>query len=717
MARDTSKGFLILEGYERTAAYLNPLRSAADSYRDALGFFAKSVYDEFARGGLLYILTKKTSDHSSYVGHLLFSCRYPRAHVLQIFILPEYRRHGRAGDLLHHLKDSLTEQGFISIYARVAEDLTEANMFWERQQFYVQRVEQGGASRNRKILVRSHELPSPQLFPVSGISGANPLGLSPQAQNDVPLFLLDLNVLFDVMPRRLRHEDAAALFQTERVSACRLAVSDEIREELKRTAHSGRTDPMEAYVGIFPSFPLAGGVGSEALLRELAALVFPGRALGNSDVSDLRHLATAITHDLAGFITSDDAILAASSLVQAKYGLQVISPAAFKMDGSLIGAGASFDMSSDFTLRLASVTADEEPVVRTLLSKAGLSGSAIAAVWCPAEVQAASRMAIWNDSTALGYLTWTNRLPGSEAAVARIMVDETNLQALAAGRILLTHLLEQLASSGPRYVGLELPAHQSLVRELAFALGFRGAPGQAQLTKLALGRVFTRTTWDAYRKELSTKGGPRLPGTIPDYRSTDQQISVFTPDGNQAHVSLDLLETLLSPALFCLPGRPAIITPIQRSFSEALLGHSKQTLLLPRGSASTYQDRHYLGSPRTLRHFKRGALMLFYESAKQGGRGELVALARVRQAYLKPSSELAPDFQQSVLTKSNLADIGKAKAKTVTVFDNIFHLPKCVPLSSLQRIGCGRPNDLITTRSITDTQLQEILREAFHHGS
>lgn len=717
MTTDANDGFGIVEGYERTAAYVDLLRNTADAYRDALGFFGKSVYEEFARSGSLYILTKTVAGRLAYAGHLLYSCRYPRAHVLQIFVLPEYRRHGKARDLLRHLKNSLTQQGFISIYARVADDLAEANAFWERQQFYVQRVEQGGVSRNRRILVRSHELPSPQLFPASGISSANPLGLWMPASNDIPLFLLDLNVLFDVMPRRLRHDDAIALFQAERASACRLAVSHEIREELKRTAYGGRTDPMEAYINIFPSFPLADGADSETLLRELAALVFPGRVLGDSDRSDIRHLATAIQHDLAGLITSDDDVLAASSLIQAKHGLQIISPAAFKMDGTSAGASMSFDVSSDSTLRLTSLTADEEPAVRALLSKAGLSGSAIASTWCPAESQIGSRMAIWKGNTALGYLIWMNRLPGSDAAVARILVDENDLQAPAGGRILLTHLLEQLASSGPRHVGLELAAHQSVLRELAFGLGFRGTPGQAQLTKLLCGRVFTRTTWDACRNELSSKGGPKLPGTVPDYRSIDQQVTLSTPDGNQVHVSLDLLETLLSPTLFCLPGRPAIVTPIQRRFSEALLGHSRQAPLLPHGNASTYQERHYLGDPRTLGYFKRGALMLFYESTKHGGRGELVALARVRQAYLKPSSELVADLQQSVLSESNLADIGKSETKTIAVFDNIFHLPKSVPLSSLQRIGCGRPNDLITTRSITDSQLQEILREAFQNGS
>jgi GNAT superfamily N-acetyltransferase len=713
VANDFPDEFEVIEGYARTAAYLEPLRTAADGHRDALGFFAKSVYDEFARGGFLYVLVRNSPDGPSYAGHLLFSCRYPRANVLQIFVLPEYRRYGRAGDLIRHLKYELTQQGFISIYARVAEDLSVANAFWERQQFYVQRVDQGGVARKRKILVRSHELPTPQLFPTSGISSADPLGLSTSASNDIPLFLLDLNVLFDIMPRRLRHSEATALFQAERANACRLAVSHEIREELRRTVRTGKTDPMEAYMSIFPSFPLVDGADSEALLLELATLVFPGRIVGDTDRSDLRHLATAIRHDLAGFITSDDAILTASPQIRAKFGLQVVSPSAFKLDGSTAGEGASFDVSSDYTLRLAAVKTDEVPIVQALLAKTGLSGSAIAAIWCPTETHVTTRMAIWKDSTIFGYLTWMNRLPGSEATVARIVVDETELLARPAGRVLLMYLLEQMASSGPMHVRLELPEHQTILREMAFGLGFRGASGQSQLTKLILGRVFTRTTWSACRQELLTIGGPKLPAAIPEYRNVDQQITVFTPDGNQAHVSLDALETLLSSALFCLPGRPAIITPIQRRYSEALLGHSKQTSLLPRGSASTYQDRHYLSSPRTLRYFKRGTLMLFYESTSQGGRGELVAMARVRQAYLKSSGDLVADLPKSVLAESNLADIGRTEQKTVTVFDNIFHLPRCIPLSSLQRIGCGRPNDLITTHLISDTQLQEILVEAF----
>ena len=173
----------------------------------------------------------------------------------------------------------------------------------------------------------------------------------------------------------------------------------------------------------------------------------------------------------------------------------------------------------------------------------------------------------------------------------------------------------------------------------------------------------------------------------------------------------------MSPALLCLYGRPAVITPVQKSFSEPLLGHSPQGSLLPFGTASLFQDRHYLSSPHTLRHFKRGTLILFYESMKQGGRGEVVAIARVREAYLKPSEGLGlSDLKQSVLTSESLTRIGKSKMKTVTVFDNIFPLPRNVQLKLLKRIGCGRPNDLISTRPITDIQLQEILNVSDRAG-
>lgn len=51
------------------------------------------------------------------------------------------------------------------------------------------------------------------------------------------------------------------------------------------------------------------------------------------------------------------------------------------------------------------------------------------------------------------------------------------------------------------------------------------------------------------------------------------------------------------------------------------------------------------------------------------------------------------------MTADPVNDIGCTETRTVTVFDNVFAPPFPIPLDRLQQLGCGRPNDLITTRA------------------
>jgi GNAT superfamily N-acetyltransferase len=238
--------FEVLEGFDATGQWLDEVCKASDAHRNELGFLARSIFEQFARREGLYVLLAHTPTGPQYAGHLLFDRHFPRAHVRQMFTLEPFRRFGAASQLLDHLRQSLTQSCFISIYARVAEDLIGANAFWHKQRFYVQRSVKGGATRNRQTLVRCHELDSPQLFPTSGLNDHNPLGLVEPAANELPMYLLDMNVLFDVQPRRLRRAEVAGLFQAERMNFCRLAISSEIRDELQRNLQSRHTDPMEA---------------------------------------------------------------------------------------------------------------------------------------------------------------------------------------------------------------------------------------------------------------------------------------------------------------------------------------------------------------------------------------------------------------------------------------------------------------------------------------
>jgi GNAT superfamily N-acetyltransferase len=327
---------LIFETVAEVAPFIDEVVEAANRERLALGFFPISLFKEQARKGNLFVAVRiYEGPKLAYAGHLMFDARRAHASVLQLHVIPELQGHGIAQRLLGRLKAHLEELGFISIHARVAEDLKQANRFWERNGFYVQSIAPGGKTRDRTILIRSHELTSQQLFERSGITGQNPFGLDISHRTERPIYLLDLNVLFDLGPRRPRRDAAVDLFRAERFGSCELALSAELQEELVRNlAAPGRTDPMLAWATTFITFPVPPKDDKERLLDDLGSIVFPTPATEGAftpnEQSDLTHLATAIHHRLAGFITSDDAVLAAAPVLDEKYDIDVISPTAFQ---------------------------------------------------------------------------------------------------------------------------------------------------------------------------------------------------------------------------------------------------------------------------------------------------------------------------------------------------------------------------------------------------
>ena len=713
----------ILARYADVAPFVSLVNAAADSDRNALGFLPSRVFGHYARQDQLLVAVEHDANGSSYAGHLLFAARHPKGRVLQMFVAPAFRSRRIATRLLNHLKQYLTDHAFISIYARVAEDLGEANHFWEQQGFYIQSVVRGGETRNRNILIRSHELDTPQLFAPSGVNAADPLGLSSIYKAEMPFFLLDLNVLFDLGPRRRRNEDILNLFRMERAGSCQLALSTEIATELKRTASVGVTDPMQAYARIFPAFPAPIGKEWDALASDLASIVFPERhrtdTLSNNDISDLRHLATAIQHRLTGLITNDGSILKAAPKLIEKYGIRVVSPDAFQDLNTTETKDENFETGISNSLSIASIAQSDEPVICRLLTQLGVSISAIAAEWAAIDsnVRVANRYGVWFEGSLVGYLTWPRTMMPANLS-ARVAVDETQPGATYAIRLLLGYLIERATAASTSQIRLIFPPQQAQVREIASTLGFGGLKDQTSLTKLALGGIVTESNWADRADDIYRASGVHLPEAPPSYRNVDQQIRLARADGNIGYISLMALETSLSPALFCLPGRAAVVTPVRRAFAEHLLTHSPQKSLLPNARAKLYNERHYLSSAATLKQFKRGNLILFYESEKNRGIGAIVAIARVQHAYLKSQHAMENvDLDPSVLDATGLETIGRSITKTVTAFDNIICLDRPVPRSTLQRLGCGSPNHLLTTRAINNAQLQEILNEGFAHGT
>ncbi|MDQ8036485.1 MAG: GNAT family N-acetyltransferase [Pedobacter sp.] len=705
-----AENFIILTDRDLTTKYISQVSAAADSHRNELGFLPKSVYSEFCRRDCLHVIVEIEDGISAYAGHLIFDHRYPKVSIIQMFTEPKYRQHGLAKKLISNLKTLLTEKSFTSIYARVAEDLIPANKFWQGQGFYIQRMERGGATRNRKILVRCHELESPQLFPTSGISSDNPLGLKPSDATE-SLFLVDLNVLFDSAgPRRLRNKVVFNLFQAEKIGLCKIAISDEIRDELSRHTPVGKSDPMLEYTKVFPTLPLLDTESNKSRINELSRIVFPHKeVLSENDKSDIRHLATAIQYNLTGFITSDTAILEASSAIREGFNIDVLSPEIFTIEQNSISEDSSFESASCGEIRLSSVSHLDTQKIHNLLSELGISTADIISGWAPVTSATAAR-AVWVGEELIGYSSWSSDASG---LTARAALNEAHPESLSAGRILLTYLMETLPKIGPVKITLSLAHHQSLLREHAISQGFRGTSNQKSLTKLFVGTLVTDSSWKDFRKSLIDKEGLKLPERCPSFTDQSNQIEVLTPSGERTFPSFDEIESLLSPVLFCLPDRPSVITPIQRQYAEELLGHSPQASLLPLRSASLFKEKHYLSAKKNLKHFKKGTLILFYESAKNGGSMSIIAVARCRHCYLKSQDNIEKsDLERSALTKESIKNIGKSDMKAVVSFDNIHIFKKSVPLDFLKKIGCGKETDLISTKAISKTQLLAILTEA-----
>jgi ribosomal protein S18 acetylase RimI-like enzyme len=707
----------VVECYDDVAPHVADIVEASDANRDSLGFFPRSLFDDFARRGRLLALLISDGSGRHFAGHLLFQRQFPRASILQLYIAPEYRGHGYARILCNRIVEILTSEGFLSIYARVAEDLTAANMRWEGLGFLVQRVEPGGATTGRTIVVRVRELPSPQLFPLRDLDPGNPLGLK-SPSTEIPLFLIDLNVLFDLGPRRQRNEEAIALFKAERLNFCRLAISDELLAELKGRS-SGRTDPMLDLASTFTTFPVSADGDDDRVLQELSQIVFRHKSTtSKNDKADLRHLRTVITNNLAGLVTNDQKVLDAAGEIERRFGIQVLSSDTFLRAETAGQLSTAFE-ADEGALFLGEPSDSDSQALRVILTRSGVSAVELTRGWVQtrSDREVATASVVRRGSQIVGYMIWPGLKQGG-TVVVRAVVEETASGAREVARALLTQCLEILAPPGqPSSIHLKMPSRQATLKEIALGLGFCAGRDSHDLVKVSLGSVVFSKNWNDCRSSLITFANLKLDPEWPSWRQIEQQLAFITPNADRRHLPLEKLETLLSPALFCLPHRPAVITPIEYKYAQRLLGHSPQTTLLPESSSNLFSERHFISSRNPYRYLTRGTLVVFYETHPPRGKGELIAIVRVRRSYLKSAQSLEEsDFTRSVLTTETVGEIGTSDMKTVTVFDNLFPLPHPIPLERLQSLGCGRPNDLITTRPINDTQLQAILAEAFRRG-
>lgn len=538
-----------------------------------------------------------------------------------------------------------------------------------------------------------------------------------------PTYALDLNVMFDLIRDRSNADSVRRIFNAAWNQVFILRVAEEFVIELRR-ASFGDPDPILKFALTLPQFPPVPPEALAVLTKELAPEVFPVRAgtaqLSKQDQSDLRHLASAIHHRAAGFITSENAVLACREVLRNKYYLDVIGPAEL---GESI-TPAQWSVERDFRLAYRSEIlvsqmdeSQRSTTERFLTSLSLRQGTVTAALAAGATGSLRRRLIVRTPSEVLGFASWDAPCELRDELQLFLFADEDHLGAEG----ILDYLIDQATTDAseptPIIVSLRLHPGQALARRSAVAHGFRASERSSSfssemLRKICVGRIVTSENWSTVRARVGQIAKVILPEKMPGYGGDRTEVAVETPRGDVIRPTLAELETLLGPVLFVLPGRDGVIVPIRKEFAEDLFGSSLQASLLPRQEAALFSERVYYSDRKNLSVLKPGLPIFFYESKRGGGRGTVFACGRIVRAEPRSAEEVTNDLERrGVLSEKLRRRMRYSHQVAIAFFDNIMRLRKPIGLQPLRQMGCIDGANLVTARSLHAEQLHGLVTE------
>jgi ribosomal protein S18 acetylase RimI-like enzyme len=705
--------------------YLNDVRAAADTARASFGFLPHSAYDEFAYQNRMIVAVEAESQ--KLVGYVLYGGAIPQGRIFQTWCAPGIRGEGVGRQLVEEVVKRLEKLQYLSIRADVAQDLVEASNFYASLGFEAVRT-RPGRTRGRVICVRVRELATFSLLDIAESSeGGFTFPISLPAATKAPLYVIDLNVLFDVARQRSRASSSGKVMAAAFENNVRLAVSAELIAELQRHARPDDLDPILAFAASLPRLPLPPSPILNRYSAELARLVFPDRErdgiLKPQDRSDLIHLITAAQECAAGFITSEKAILKASVPLRERYGIEVVSPesfgSTFEMPGSWNTSPAINAVAGAFAAQTAA-DQDYDELAQFLANRHLSPKEVRAQLACGTQNSTRRKYFVRFDARIIAFAGWEAPRPASGARDLDVYVDEAHSSSFAAADYLIRRATTDTGSPGPAIYRLRLPKGQPSIRRAAIANGFFRAAGSLPragiLQKVAVGRIVGSENWASVREKLAATAGITLPARLPEFTDAEP-IEIADGSGKAFGVSLLELEHLLSPLILVLPARPAVVLPIRRSYAEELFRGSAQPSFLNDRQAILRSSRGYIGGSATYNAIPDGGLAIFYESGTGGGRSAATAVARITGKYLmQKSSASRLSVEKGALTPDAIETLWRGPQVVVTEFEDIMLFKNPVRIAQLRRIGCVDAANFVTARSISPAHAIEIIGMGLPNG-
>ena len=410
------------------------------------------------------------------------------------------------------------------------------------------------------------------------------------------------------MKRRPRSEYGAVVMSAAFNNIMRLTVTQEFANELRRSATTTH-DPILEFAMQLPTLPAPPNGLSEQIIRELAAIVFPVRAgagtLTVQDRSDLIHLAIAAHHKIAAFVTAEDALVRASQAIEARFGIRALHVKDLAETlKSATSVSSPLDIGfSDRDLRLSDVTATHTIAIRGLADSVKLPRELRSLVLAEG-VQASTRrsLAIAFEDHVICAAFWQPQSVLRGGLEALLLVDEDQVSSLVAVNALLNRLSRIASERGPARLQVLIPNSALGAQDVAVRYGFMRCSGSdpeiSRYQRLSIGGVVDAASWPSVRQNLHVTADMRFAETFASIADDELRIQFHNQSGNEFMIDLFDLETILSPTLFLLSGRGAVLAPIRASYADDLLGTAAQTSLLPTPQAAILHERTYFSSAR-----------------------------------------------------------------------------------------------------------------------
>ncbi|MBP6379275.1 MAG: GNAT family N-acetyltransferase [Sphingorhabdus sp.] len=691
----------------------------ADSEKnDALGFLSDSAIREAILRDRVIALATGEGDDNSLVGYVLYSGVFPHAKVQQIATNKAWRRSGAATALMNSLVSKLERQGFLSIRADIAEDLAASLSFYLKNGFVQAFTRPGGSARKRAILAHVRELETDSLFTFADrqASAGTDLGIRQRSAGDDPIYAFDLNVYFDLVRERAESEKARRLFGAALSHEIRLVVAEEFVVELRRTSPGQSSDPVLQMALRMPRLPKADATALTGLTTKIHGIVFvqtgsPAAGTKQS-MSDAGHLAHAALSRASAFITRDSAMLDARDRLLEEVGIDVIS-----LDETVAllppePSDARFASHPGVGFKFALAT---EAEVKAYFTEIGITNG-ISSEFTQTQAIGVTRQvrAIRDDRRlhALAVLV----IPRGMKPVARLLVHARadHVDAGLFADFLLDQMTREACAGHPILIELVHVAGQSTVNSIAQSRGFARTKSGDFYRKLAVGMPVTQANWSESVAEVRRRTDIAMPGTMPASSRDGQEISLVPAIGPTQQVRVSQLPDVLGPVVFVWPDRDGVVVPIARDYANALLGTNPQQTFdfVENRDAAFLTRRAYVNAPRSAKIMPLEAPILFYESKRSGGRGAVVAVARIVDRVLISKSELPNDGQRRLVV-DDVDAFSATDDVLFTTFDNVFPLPVPVPLSYLKAIGATGSANLISAVSLSGEKITKILTQGW----